>query len=134
MSNLLGRRFQRAAVVPTEWKSRNHCLNVHRRYTSKYLHHKQTQRRVINPLINSSTDEWNNGRLLIDKSAWTLQFCAVLIKKFTFGLLSTQDGTGSRQSFDRACLRQWSKELISGFPCYTTTFGYRVEPSLMIFL
>ena len=52
---------------------------MHRRYTSKYLHHKQMQRRVINPLINSTTDEWNNCRSLIDKASWILQFWAILI-------------------------------------------------------
>ena len=94
-----------------------------RRYMSKYLHHKQRQRRVNIPWINSSTDKWNNCRSLIDKSSWTLQFCAVLINKFiplneilkantvagsyyTFVPLSTQDGSGSGQSFDRDYLRQ----------------------------
>ena len=90
---------------------------MHRRYTSKYLHHKQMQCPVINPLINSSTDESNNSRSLIDKSSCTLQFCIVLINKFTFVPLSTQDGTGSGQSFGRACPHQWLKELINGFPC-----------------
>ena len=55
--------------------------------------------RVINPLINSSTDEWNNCRSLRDKSSWTLQFCAVLINKLTFVPLSIQDRTVSRQRF-----------------------------------
>ena len=132
--HLLGRRFPRAAFVPTEWKLQNHCLNVHCCYTSKYLHHKQTQLRVINPLINSTTAEWNYCRSLIDKSSWTLQFCAVLINKLTFVPLCTQDGTGSGQSFGRACPRLWLKDLLSSFPCCTTTFGYRVASSLMIFL
>ena len=56
----LGRRFPRAAFVPPEWKLRNCRLNAHHRYTSKDLHQKRMQRRVRNPLINSSTAEWNN--------------------------------------------------------------------------
>ena len=64
---------------------------------------------VINPLINSSTAEWNNCRSLIDKSSWTLQFCAVLVNKFALVPLSTHDGTGSGQCFGCACPSQWLK-------------------------
>ena len=38
-------------------------------------------------------------RMLIDKSSWTLQLCFVLINKFTFVPLSTQDGTSSGRNF-----------------------------------
>ena len=74
------------------------------------------QHQVHNPLINSSTTEWNNCRLLINKSFWTLQFCAVLINKFTFVPLSTQDGTGSGQKF-WPCLSKFVIErVIKRFP------------------
>ena len=66
----------------------------------------------------------------MDKSSWILQFCAVLVNKFATVPISTRGGTGSRQSFGRACPSLWLKESLSGFPCYTTTLGYRAAPSL----
>ena len=47
-----------------------------------------------------------------------------------FWTLSTNDGSSV---FGRACPSSWLKELLCGFPCCTTTFGYRAVPSLMIF-
>ena len=47
--------------------------------------------------------------------------------------MSTHDRTGSGQSFGRAHPSQCLKESLTGFPCYTTTFGYRAALSLMIF-
>ena len=71
---------------------------------------------MCHTLINSSTDEWNNCRSLIDKSSWTLQFCAVLINTFTFLPLSTQDRAGSGQSFGHACSRQLIERVNKQFP------------------
>ena len=136
VSNFLGRQFPRAAFVPTEWKLLNCHLNVHYRYTSKYLYQKRTWLWVLNPLFNPSTAEWkfNNCRLFKISPSGFHHSALLWLSSFALVPLSTLGGTGSGQSFGRACPSLWLKELLSGFPCCTTNFGYRAVPSLMIFL
>ena len=115
--------------------------------TSKYLHHRQTQHRVIIPFVNSSTDEWCICWTLIDKSSLTWKFWAVLIHSsysvigalFTgwwlnliLYLLIHKTGLAQCKVFDRPCPHQWLKDLYY-FYYWSTISGYDGVPLTLVF-